>query len=86
MQEKIYKHIFEDVEKGELLGNDKTLLDLVNNGRVVKVISPDTKTWKKLIFVPSQFSEVGTCPQIDIDPKHIKLPKSTIFSIISYIF
>ena len=42
-----------------------------------------TQTWKKLIFVRKPIFGVEKCPQIQIVPKHIKVPDIAIFSIIS---
>ena len=44
------------------------------------------QTWKKLIFARKPIFGVEKCPQIQIDPKHLKVSKTAIFSIISDIF
>ena len=37
------------------------------------------QTWKKLFFDRKPIFGVEKCPQIKIDPKHIKVPKIAIF-------
>ena len=44
----------------------------------------DEQTWKKLIFVHKQIFVVKKCPQIQIVPKHIKVPDISIFHHIRY--
>ena len=41
---------------------------------------------KVVFFARKPIFRVEKCPQIQIDPKHIKVPKIAIFSIISDIF
>ena len=61
---------------------EKTVLLLV----IERFFSFKGQTWKKLIFVRKPIFGVEKCPQIHIVPKHIKVPKIPIFSMISVIF
>ena len=49
-------------------------------------LNGNLQTWKKFIFVRKPIFGVEKCPQIQIVPRHIKVPKIEIFSIISDIF
>ena len=61
--------------------NDPTGLEGLENIQTGTCISCEdlSQTWKKLFFVRKPIFWVEKCPQIQIVPKHIKVPKTAIF-------
>ena len=55
------------------------LSNLTSSGVVQLRATDQAQTWKKLFFTRKPIFRVKKCPQIQIDPKHIKVPKIAIF-------
>ena len=68
------KHFWE-MKKFDNVNKDLYVLGFGLLSRLI----PLSQTWKKLIFVRNPIFGIEKCPQIQIVPKHMKVPKISNF-------